>query len=171
MSGVVLALDTLCIKLTVRISNILVATCPYMSAFTVIDHSYEDAPQPNAITLAMKSHQSKMYKHCLKLERNEITFKSTQGDTIYVHSAIGVIGNSVGSGKSLIMMALMATPIFDTERRVYFESSMLVQAFKCDKYSPANNINVLLVPHGIFLQWLTYLNDQTTLSYESVVCK
>ncbi len=83
---------------------------------TIIDDSFDNGIQPEKIILTMKCHQLKVFKYCLSLEKKEIEqtiYIKEDNDTkekkVKIRSNIGIIGNSVGSGKSLIIMALMAT--------------------------------------------------------------
>lgn len=144
-----------------------------MDPCTIIDESYTNAVQPENIILPMKDHQLKLLNSCLQLESGDLSFKralSQHDDSEYknnkyiINTNIGVIGNPVGSGKSLITMALMCNPIKEIE--IYLDTSNVFNVYydkECIIYS---NINVLVVPHTIFLQWKKYIETQSTMIFE-----
>lgn len=145
-----------------------------MNRFTIIDHSYEDASQPTAITIPMKSHQLKMLKHCLALENGDIpyTVEATQDVTPLpfnklISTTVGIIGNPVGTGKSLIIMALMGTQS-PTPKHEYIDFNSVTRCYYKHTDMPAIDSNVLVVPHTIYKQWQKYLKDQTNLTTEYV---
>lgn len=145
-----------------------------MNRFTIIDQSYEDAPQPMVITIPMKSHQLKMLKHCLELENGDIKYVSLSAReaTSYpfkklISTSVGIIGNPVGTGKSLIIMALMGTQS-PTPKCEYISFNSVGRCYYKHTDMPSINSNVLVVPHTIYNQWKKYLKDQTKLTVEYV---
>lgn len=156
-----------------------------MYDFTIVDHSYEDGVQPEKITIPMKSHQLKLFKHCLGLESDGTEYRIKLRDAAdaedpirgghhlqrrMVSTDVGIIGNPVGSGKSLIMMAIMATPYHDLrQKKTYLEANCTMQVYY--QIGPLKSTSVLVVPHTIFKQWVSYLQTQSALDVEYVCTK
>lgn len=128
----------------------------------------------------MKAHQLKVFKHCLSLEGNDIDHNisiKTDEETdkelkIKISTNIGIIGSPVGSGKSLIIMALMATQNIK-QNKIFMntealQTNQLVQCYIDSSSLVYKNINVLVTPHAIINQWNTYLKTQSKLTFEQV---
>jgi hypothetical protein len=158
-----------------------------MSKYTIVDHSFLDGIQPKDVTLTMKLHQLKMFRHCLNLESGKLDYTTPfikgkyeidfSKSKLKISTKLGVIGNSVGSGKSLIIMALMSSKythkdeicISNTKiNRDYKMNNDIMQVFADVSDYEIKDTNVLVVPHTIFEQWSTYLKTQSTLSVEYI---
>lgn len=144
---------------------------PYDVRIQELDEDSPRATQPPGLRVALKPHQLSLLHRCQLLERDAL--RRTEGrcaedaseattpwwDT--VRSRIGVIGDRVGSGKSFVVLALIAS-------RTDIGGSCDVQTFAGGKVvltapRPASSVrtNVLVVPHTLISQWETYL--QTAL--------
>lgn len=138
-----------------------------MSAVTLITRDHINAIQPDKIKLTLKDHQLKLLKKCSELENNNIIY--SQNDKISIKTNIGIIGSSVGSGKSISILALITHPIsirhyprYKTYNDYFnIEDNSLVLHNYIDK-----NINVIVIPHNIFMQWKVYIETQTILTAE-----
>ena len=136
-----------------------------LNNITIIDNEYENAVHPSEIKIPLKAHQLKMLKKCLDFENGNT---STDNTDIKFTTNIGIIGNPVGSGKSLIMLSIMVHPlqklgntiITNTENYMFYKTNV-----------NEKDINVLLVPHSIFQQWKTCIQTQTNLNFEYIDTK
>lgn len=135
-------------------------------SITNIDNSYKNAIQPDSIILNMKDHQLKMLNRCLELEGGDLRYENS---CFMIETNFGVIGNPVGSGKSLIVLAIMSS--FITDRKVYHEQTENFKVYYTNEVYTTKNINILVVPHTIFGQWKEYITKQTTLQFEYIRTK
>jgi hypothetical protein len=129
--------------------------------------SYADIEtQPKKIILPMKIHQLATVKKCIELEKKETIETSTFSFTPF----FGVIGDCVGSGKSLSILALIAlNPKIDRRYFKISNSTVLNGIFEYHEYNQTQTstdteylpCNVLYVPHGIRHQWIQYIETQT----------
>lgn len=137
---------------------------------TIINEDDLSAIQPAEISLPLKEHQLKLLNECIKLERG-ITFECDQ--TYELNTKIGIIGDSVGSGKSMVCLAITTYPLLTTadapanEYVDRFESKLIM----ITKKSISLNINIIVVPHNIFAQWKNYIEEYTNIDAEYIQTK
>ncbi len=137
-----------------------------LSNITIINNDYENAIQPSEINITLKPHQLKMLKKCLTFEQGSTISEIDSG--VEFTTNIGILGNPVGSGKSLIILSLLthelqrtSKPIIaNTENYSFYKNNLIEK-----------NINVILVPHNIFQQWKLYIETQTSLNFEFIDTK
>lgn len=103
------------------------------------------AEQPSKITLPLKIHQLFSLKKAVELE-NEVD-----------NLGIGILCDPVGAGKSMELLAIIATRNKITTQN---NNIKLIERYQFKKYLP---INVLVVPHAIFGQWKDYISKNTTI--------
>ena len=76
----------------------------------------DDSPsmnQPTDIKIRMKDHQLTMLARCIRTESDQ--FVTTAN--LNIRSSMGIICDSVGSGKSLIALALISIPLNENIRK------------------------------------------------------
>lgn len=140
-----------------------------MSDITIIDNNYPNAAQPEEIKISLKEHQLKLLNKCLELENNKIT--DAENKKIIIDTSVGIIANAVGSGKSLNILSLVVKKLSLKKNYSYYNGTALFKESKVMDKTLFKNINVLAVPHNIFLQWKKYITDLTTIGTEYVRCK
>ena len=128
------------------------------------------AEQPASIKVLMKPHQLAMLNYTSMLEQTcndkPILIDKDESST-KIKVNFGVIADNVGSGKSLMILSMIAREkllkyIPDDYRSTSGIMSIETKYKKVDDYLP---INLVVVPHGIYNQWCKYINDYTNLSY------
>lgn len=150
-----------------RILDVL--NIPFQNALT---SAAPRVKQPAAITLALKPHQLALIEAMRQKEvqcMNGLEFHTTRTYTNY-----GVLGDDVGTGKSLVVLGFLASlkesPLPVCKRNsLYSHSSpnfFTVQTQEIHNKSAYTNL--LVVPHTIFKQWQTYCTKQTTLNLFAV---
>ena len=134
----------------------------------------------NNIKIKLKKHQQRsLYEMII---REDYQYRLNDGPNILMYC------DNVGSGKSITILSLIAErPIVKStwENEYYlpkppihgkFNTADVVKAWS-DMYTPTHyfmsgfeysnitifNSNLLIIPHNIFSQWTTYVNDNTTL--------
>lgn len=136
---------------------------------TLIDENDPSGVQPDSITITLKEHQLKLLNKCQELEHNIIPVKLAN-DKHYINTKFGVIGDSVGSGKSYVCLALTQNSVDIDIQDVPDFTSNLLNIYHQYKYKLDNYVdtNVIVVPHNVFHQWRTYIKDNTTIPTEYV---
>jgi hypothetical protein len=150
-----------------------------MSDFTVINRNYPNATQPDNITIQLKEHQLKMLNKCLELENRTISIEyydyynycdDYNHDPKLIDTKMGIIGDKVGSGKSFVVLSLIAkdfTKKYDTECHTFNKLFKVSISLDGNLYK---NTNILVVPHNVFIQWKKYIEDFTTIEAEFIRC-
>ncbi len=127
---------------------------------TIINESIPNAEQPNLININLKDHQLKMLYKCLELERTSLKY-----DDETIETSFGVIGDPVGSGKSYIILALIASEYKTYDKINFISKTSLFQIYnyKC----PSNiNCDILVIPYNLITQWKSYIkNIKLKVSY------
>lgn len=127
------------------------------------------SPQPNDIRLKLKEHQLTMLNACLTLEEsltNPIQVNNTNINR-EIQTQIGIIGDNVGSGKTLSVLSLIAArPELKLKQNLRYKTSGFVTIKDTyndeDTYKP---YNIIVVPHTITKQWEDALDKHTSLKY------
>lgn len=138
-----------------------------------IDSDGKTIDTPTKINLPLKLHQQRMVYEMMNKETSQYRFSSGLN--------MGVISDKVGSGKSLVMLSLIAArPLLDTcisntmkhshsrsLRTTGYYSQRVQHDFVGFTIVPTRDFktNLIVVPHGIFNQWKAYLRTHTELSF------
>ena len=85
---------------------------------TILDADYEKANHPPNIKLRLKPHQLTMIKSCRDLELNENITIDDQSNDVKISTRVGVIGDLVGSGKTLTILGIIASSPFLVRNRI-----------------------------------------------------
>jgi hypothetical protein len=133
----------------------------------IITENDESEIQPKSIILTMKEHQLKLLNKCLELENNDITF-IYGGNKHTLNTKIGVIGDRVGSGKSLVCLALTRFSLPDTDYKFKDVNSSILNISHQHSRFKYLNTNIIVVPHNVFSQWKGYIDEHTIIKAEYV---
>jgi SNF2 family DNA or RNA helicase len=154
-----------------------------MSLFTELNMDSLRHKQPEKIKTLMKDHQLAMVHAMITHEKTAVYKKS---NNIYRFN-IGILCDSVGSGKSLSMLGLVASGqnVFPIEPKygqvdiykikyLQITTNTHVEMERCESKQIAPiliPIDVIIVAHTIVKQWETYIKNDTTLKYLVVSSK
>lgn len=131
---------------------------------TITEYSSVSITQPACIKTSLKMHQLGTLQRALELEVHDFT--DTEPGVNQIRSQIGVIGDKVGSGKSLVVLALVASRPTLTVRKGYHivtEKSMVTEVLWRKSADPeVLPVSLLVIPHGIQKQWKEYVNTHVT---------
>lgn len=143
--------------------------CLDMSFRNTVTEQSEVIPQPASICLPLRTHQRALVHAMLAREQASqtgIPYKNTVTYTNY-----GVLGDEVGSGKSLTILALLAHEkeqgIQSITKRCMIHPKSMSHLFSVyTKQLPINqhSPSLIVVPHTIYRQWQDYCKQQTTLN-------
>jgi SNF2 family DNA or RNA helicase len=129
------------------------------------------ANQPKDINLPLKKHQLKMLYY---MEYFETGNKIKTPHNKYVYTNFGFICDKVGSGKSLDILSLisnnkLACPLNKSERCIYYSLTNAINLEIYEKVNVLKNyvipLNIIVVPHGVTLQWEKYIKNYTNMSF------
>jgi len=122
---------------------------------TIINNDCLEVKQPEIINIKLKPHQLKLIYRCLELENNNII-----DNNISINTSIGIIGDSVGSGKSYVILSIMASNKDNNNTLNLLATVPLFTIYKTINDNLIyKDINILVVPHNIFTQWKGYINN------------
>lgn len=132
---------------------------PELKAFaTILDEDDPASEQPANWKIQLRPHQLRMINRCLWLER------SASWEDYEFETNIGAICDAVGSGKSYCALAIAAAPI--NKATIQYSD----KGYTVKKREQHNNVNVIVVPHGLVAQWGKYLSN-TSLAWRSLKSK
>jgi SNF2 family DNA or RNA helicase len=135
------------------------------------------APQPPHIRLPLKIHQRAILNAARKLETNRPAGIECEDGAI-MYTKYGVIGDRVGSGKSLVALSLAGmerpqTEMYTAEASNYNDVVVIKKHDETKRLIAREfviaNTSLMVIPHSLVNQWERYIKDQTTL--KAVVIK
>ena len=142
----------------------------------VLDGNSPVTTQPKDIKIQLKQHQLALIKECRNLEQssmNPIIYKNYSFKT-----KIGIIGDIVGSGKTLSILGLISekknikTFIQLTHGGSSLSYHLLNENIDTDDFDDMyKNTDLIVIPHNIYKQWINVIENQTNLSYMSILIR
>jgi len=141
---------------------------------TIIDDSFPLAKQPSSIKTELKTHQLALLKKCSDLEMSSnkpIMIQNGENSTIEFKSKFGIMGDIVGSGKTLSMLSLIANKAaLNNSLPMISMKSNLVSFVEHHDTLPTQiiPINIIVVPHTIYKQWCETIEKCTNLTYYGI---
>ena len=139
---------------------------------TVHLNSLNEEPQvspaipENAIKVPLHAHQRAVLKKMEELEQGLTNGMPVGNQTLF--SNCGILGDSVGVGKSLMVLAhiarLKTMPKIAKQYSVRNSQTANMFSLTSVDYSNATEAgSLIIVPHTLFRQWTAYIKDQTNL--------
>lgn len=132
-----------------------------------IPEDAQKAEQPKGMKIPLKDHQLKLLHY---MEHFESGQRIPIPNKKYIHSNFGFVCDKVGSGKSYVILSLIANnpnlqlpPVRDT--CVYFHQGVEVYQESHHPSGSFKPVNFLVVPHGIVHQWQEYIKNSTDLRF------
>ena len=130
----------------------------------IVDSDLCDTPKD--ILKPLKLHQKRMLAEMIKKENSE--WRLSCGINMCV------LGDKVGSGKSINILSLIANnPVFDTNNIILNRMKYSSRDFSGFHLNPTVNFktNMIVIPHGIYYQWKEYIEKDTKLSHYGIAYK
>ena len=123
---------------------------------------------PDKIKKTLKIHQKRILSEMIKKENSPER----------VSSGINmcVLADKVGSGKSIDILSLIANkthfdtlnPISNKLKYPMKHESHYFTGFKIEETSVVLKTNLIVVPHGIYNQWVNYISNDTSLTFYGI---
>lgn len=119
------------------------------------------------ICTPLKGHQITMLQAMQLLERGQVDICP---EVARIHTRFGIIGDPVGSGKTLVALAACATfaPPSVPSRFISSTESMVpiaIEHLPVQTHEEDFSNNLIVVPHHLEHQWIDELRTRTTLSW------
>lgn len=148
------------------------------SPCTILDTESPRIEQPIGIKIPLKQHQLALIHRCRLLEKSSIE-QYKQG--LYtIKTRMGIIGDVVGSGKTLSVLGLIETeksiktciPKYYSNSYIsYINEQNISYNQQHSSLKNLDNTNIILVPHNIYKQWSTTITTHTSLKYLGIFNK
>ena len=131
----------------------------------VINEDTKRYTQPEQILTRLKPHQLAVLNQAINME-NEKMYINYKDTNYSIKTTKGIIGDHVGSGKTLSVLSIIAThnniPVDNSIINTVNNSIKIYCENELPKFI---NINIIVVPHTIIKQWVETIEKQTKLSY------
>ena len=126
------------------------------------------AQQPSSIKLSLKPHQLALVEGMRRKEVECMEGFHYKGTTTF--SNYGILGDDVGTGKSLVVLSYIATmkELYANQtmykNSLYKYSSSHIFTVQKSSFKNPSEKSLIVVPHTIYKQWEHYCQQQTTLN-------
>jgi len=129
------------------------------------DAPLADVPE-GILKVQLRPHQLAVLHAMQTLETAATSGLDCSGEKVF--SSYGVLGDSVGVGKSLMVLGhiarLKTLPDIEHQLSMDASSSKTMFSIKQKKYAAQNESgSLIIVPHTLFRQWADYIKKQTNL--------
>lgn len=131
--------------------------------------------QPGDIKLPLRNHQKAILYEMERREQDLAKGMDMSGARMF--SRFGFLGDSVGVGKSLMVLAHIARLKYipNIPSIPMLDSNSTSQMYCLHEHSFSNIMKdigcLIVVPHTLYRQWQTYIKDQTTLKFLGIQTK
>ena len=110
------------------------------------------------VNIELKEHQISLVNKCRQLESEIYTINENEK----LITKMGVIGDKVGSGKSYVILSLCTQPLQTQYTNKSYSTYALNFITKIkEEHRNYLNTNVIVIPHNIFTQWKSYIENTT----------
>jgi hypothetical protein len=129
-------------------------------------------PQASVIKTHLYHHQNTMVNG-MHNYRDKMTRGFLLGNEA-INGKIGIIGDSAGTGKTLTVLAYLASQYVSFPRitcELSNNSSKYFFSHELYQLSDASSTNLIIVPHSLFGQWKQEISKHTTMNYVAIETK
>lgn len=129
-------------------------------------------PQASVIKTKLFQHQNNLVNG-MHIFRDKMTRGFLSGNQA-INGKIGIVGDSAGTGKTLSILAYLASQI-STYPRITCEltnhSSKYFFSHELYQLSDTSSTNLIIVPHSLFNQWRQEITNHTTMPFVPIETK
>ena len=132
----------------------------------IINDDNVKASQPQHIKQPLKQHQLSLIHQC-KLLENSCNI-NLHYDNKIISSKMGIIGDIVGSGKTLSVLSIISQQKCITNMLPNITSNSLCVIEQQQEISSFSSYNLIIVPHTVYKQWATTIENYTNFKYYGI---
>lgn len=123
--------------------------------------------QPSEIKLSLREHQKALL--AAMRDREKASMEGYKFGNTKTYANFGVLGDEVGSGKSLVILSYIAylkhsSYVLDKKNILFPSSKDNFFTVQTKEYKTPNAPCLIVVPHTIYRQWQDYCKQHTTLN-------
>lgn len=134
--------------------------------FNNLNCNSDKLPQPKSVLIPLKEHQKTAFTAMTKIENNGCVVHKD----LIIETTLGILSDIPGSGKSLMIIALIANNISAKfHKRVHYGSPFV--CLKDTNQEHYIETNLILVPNKLVLQWKNYFKFCPSLKIYSISTK
>ena len=130
-----------------------------------LDENSARAPTPPQIKVPLRDHQQALLAAMIEREQQMMAGIPLDESTFY--SRVGVLGDQVGSGKTLVALAHIALSCRENlaYKRCISDGYQREHTFSLENVivNPEMSATLIIVPHILYRQWKTAIEKQTNL--------
>jgi len=136
-----------------------------MNIYNNLDSKCVKIDQPESLKIELMDHQRTAVNAMLNLEKNGIInvngliYFTNQAGDYKIETTIGILGDKVGSGKSLMVITLFLLSKTPNDRDIFYESSRFINIKSSHSRAKYLNSNLLIIPNKIMDQWINFFNE------------
>ena len=133
-------------------------------SYTILTDNDKKITQPNSIKIDLMNHQKTMVYKMLEIEttgsikvadysmKKYSNMVNITGKEAEINTNVAILGDKVGSGKTLMIVSLIAVKKIINERQIEMGGTQFYSV-KIKPSSPLIRTNLIIVPHKILPQW------------------
>ena len=133
--------------------------------------------QPKKLKITLKQHQLALINRCRILENS--SNNAYIADNHNIKTKFGIVGDIVGSGKTLTILGLIETeksikssiPKYFSNTCISYIDNNSTNYVNYSNKKEFLNTNVIVVPHNIYKQWSSTIETHTDIKYIGVFNK
>jgi SNF2 family DNA or RNA helicase len=132
----------------------------------------KNVPQASVIKTELYPHQATLVNG-MHVYRDKMTRGFLLGNQA-INGKIGIIGDPAGSGKTLSILAYLASQLAIFPRitcELTSNSSKYFFSHELYHLSDVSSTNLVIVPHSLFSQWRQEIEEHTTMNYVAIETK
>ncbi len=138
-------------------------------SYTILTDDDKKIIQPNSIKIELMNHQKTMIHKMLEIETTGLinvtnystkeysSLVSVEGCEAEIITNVAILGDKVGSGKTLMIITLLTIKKIITERKIEMGGTQFYSV-KLSATSSLIKTNLIIVPHKIVPQWKEAFN-------------
>jgi SNF2 family DNA or RNA helicase len=130
-----------------------------MSIYSNLNENSHAIPQPLNINIELMEHQKRSIYAMMELEKNgnvhaeNILFYGNETKDLIINTKIGILGDLMGAGKTLMIIAICLLKKIVDDKEVYYSSDKYINIKKSiDNYTKSFT-NLIIIPDHLQSQW------------------
>jgi RNA polymerase subunit RPABC4/transcription elongation factor Spt4 len=129
-------------------------------------------PQPSDLNIELMEHQKRSVYAMINLEKNgcvevkNLLFFGNENKDLMITTKIGILGDIVGAGKSLIVVCLCLLEKQVKEQEMFYSSDKYINIKRVLSNHIFKQTNLIIVPDHLDTQWINFFTYAPTLNVQ-----